>query len=64
MTYITNAVQPTRPPSALRNETQDWWAISPSERAIVHAFLLDLVAIEDVPLRGRQFLRRHYGRTA
>lgn len=62
MTYITTAVAPARPPAAVRTEREDWNALSNLEQIGVTLYLYDtsgMVTLNEVPLRGREYLRRH-----
>lgn len=48
-------------PSPVRNRQSDWFALSEDEKIDVSAFLYGYVEIENVSVRGREFVRRHHG---
>jgi len=62
VTYATSVVKEAGPTPPVRSEREDWIALSRNEQAGVLLFLNDttgMVTLDQVPLRGREYLRRH-----
>jgi len=62
VTYATSIVKEAGPTPHVRSEREDWIALDRNEQAGVLLYLQDttgMVTIDQVPLRGREYLRRH-----
>lgn len=48
-------------PPEIRNERQDWHALTADEQGDVSTYRFGLIELEELSTRAQVFLRRHYG---